>query len=167
MVRSAIKRLAPYLAGRIRENQRLLSSVSSSSVLHEDPPSSSYSSPSPSPSPSPSLDALQLTENCVRRMKELQAGEASDDEKMLRLTVETGGCSGFQYVFDLDGKTNSDDRVFEQEGVKVVVDNISYDFVKGATVDYVEELIRAAFMVTENPSAVGGCSCKSSFMVKQ
>jgi Fe-S cluster assembly iron-binding protein IscA len=43
-------------------------------------------------------------------MKELQAGEASDDEKMLRLTVETGGCSGFQYVFDLDGKTNSDDR---------------------------------------------------------
>jgi hypothetical protein len=64
MVRSAIQRLAPYLAGRIRENQRLLSSVSSSSVLHEDPPSSSYSSPSPSPSPS--LDALQLTENCVR-----------------------------------------------------------------------------------------------------
>lgn len=43
-------------------------------------------------------------------MKELQAGEASDDEKMLRLTVETGGCSGFQYVFDLDDKTNSDDR---------------------------------------------------------
>lgn len=64
MARSAIKRLAPYLAGRIRENQRLLSSVSSSSLLHEDPPSSSYSSGSPSPSPS--LDALQLTENCVR-----------------------------------------------------------------------------------------------------
>jgi len=63
-VRLAIQRLVPYLAGRIRENQRLLSSVSSSSVLHEDPPSSSYSSPSPSPSPS--LDALQLTENCVR-----------------------------------------------------------------------------------------------------
>ncbi|GLT72960.1 hypothetical protein SLA2020_448510 [Shorea laevis] len=165
MARSAIKRLAPYLAGRIRENQRLLSSVSSSSLLHEDPPSSSYSSGSPSPSPS--LDALQLTENCVRRMKELQASEASDDEKMLRLTVETGGCSGFQYVFDLDAKTTSDDRVFEQEGVKLVVDNISYDFVKGATVDYVEELIRAAFVVTENPSAVGGCSCKSSFMVKQ
>ncbi|KAE8098553.1 hypothetical protein FH972_016606 [Carpinus fangiana] len=100
------------------------------------------------------------------RMKELQASEALADEKMLRLSVETGGCSGFQYVFDLDDKTNSDDRVFEQEGVKLVIDNISYDFVKGATVDYVEELIRAAFVVTENPSAVGGCSCKSSFMVK-
>ncbi|XP_059428244.1 iron-sulfur assembly protein IscA-like 2, mitochondrial [Corylus avellana] len=161
MARSAIQRLAPYLVGRIRENQRLLSSVSSSSVLDELLPSSSSSS-----SPSPSLDALQLTENCVRRMKELQASEASADEKMLRLSVETGGCSGFQYVFDLDAKTNSDDRVFEQEGVKLVIDNISYDFVKGATVDYVEELIRAAFVVTENPSAVGGCSCKSSFMVK-
>lgn len=62
MARSAIQRLAPYLVGRIRENQRLLSSVSSSSVLDELPPSSSSSSSSPSPS----IDALQLTENCVR-----------------------------------------------------------------------------------------------------
>ncbi|WRX23642.1 FeS cluster biogenesis - like 2 [Theobroma cacao] len=107
-----------------------------------------------------SRDALQ-------RMKELQASEESSHEKVLRLSVETGGCSGFQYVFDLDDKTNPDDRVFEREGVKLVVDNISYDFVKGATVDYVEELIRSAFLVTTNPSAVGGCSCKSSFMVKQ
>ncbi|CAN1134106.1 Iron-sulfur assembly protein IscA-like 2, mitochondrial [Linum perenne] len=95
-------------------------------------------------------------------MKDLQANE----EKMLRLGVETGGCSGFQYVFDLDDKLNPDDRVFEKEGVKLVVDSVSYDFIKGATIDYVEELIRSAFQVTENPSAVGGCSCKSSFMVK-
>ncbi|KAJ6407896.1 hypothetical protein OIU84_011244, partial [Salix udensis] len=66
---------------------------------------------------------------------------------MLRLGVETGGCSGFQYVFDLDDKTNPDDRVFETGGVRLVVDNISYDFLKGATVDYVEELIRSAFIV--------------------
>ncbi|BBH02953.1 phosphoglucosamine mutase-related protein, partial [Prunus dulcis] len=77
------------------------------------------------------------------RMKQLQASEA--EGKMLRLSVETGGCSGFQYVFDLDDKTHPDDRVFEKEGVKLVVDNVSYDFVKGATVDYVEELIRSAF----------------------
>ncbi|MBA0581385.1 hypothetical protein Gorai_023566, partial [Gossypium raimondii] len=67
---------------------------------------------------------------------------------MLRLSVETGGCSGFQYVFDLDDKTNQDDRVFERGGVKLIVDNISYDFVKGATVDYIEELIRSAFLVS-------------------
>ncbi|KAG2686604.1 hypothetical protein I3843_09G013700 [Carya illinoinensis] len=157
MPRSLIQRLAPYLAGRIRQNQRLLSSVSSSSALYE-------ASPTPS-SPSTSPDAVHLTDNW--RMKELQGTEALGGKKMLRLCVETGGCSGFQYVFDLDDKTSSDDRIFEREGVKLVIDNISYDFVKGATVDYVEELIRSAFVVTENPSAVGGCSCKSSFMVKQ
>ncbi|KAK4272732.1 hypothetical protein QN277_021246 [Acacia crassicarpa] len=157
MSRSLIRRFTPFLTARIRQNQRLLSS-SSASVLHHASPSSSSSSFSPEP--------VQMTENCIRRMKELVANESSADGKMLRLGVETGGCSGFQYVFNLDDRINSDDRVFEREGVKLVVDNVSYDFVKGATVDYVEELIRSAFVVMENPSAVGGCSCKSSFMVK-
>ncbi|KAK9290331.1 hypothetical protein L1049_008498 [Liquidambar formosana] len=80
-------------------------------------------------------------------MKELQANEASVGEKMLRLSVETGGCSGFQYAFLLDSKTDPDDRIFERDGIKLVVDKVSYDFVKGATVDYVEELIRSAFMI--------------------
>ncbi|XP_038893859.1 iron-sulfur assembly protein IscA-like 2, mitochondrial [Benincasa hispida] len=154
--RSLIQRVTPYLVARIRENQRLLSS----SVSAHQEASSSLTCPSPSPS----VDTIHLTDNCIRRMKELQDPK---EEKMLRLSVETGGCSGFQYVFDLDDKTNPDDRVYEKEGVKLIVDNISYDFVKGATIDYVEELIRSAFIVSTNPSAVGGCSCKSSFMVKQ
>ncbi|KAL1352103.1 hypothetical protein HN51_016088 [Arachis hypogaea] len=157
-----IRRLAPYLAARFRQNERFINSVpassssSSASILHRSTPTSS-SSPEP----------VHMTESCVRRMKELEATESSSDGKLLRLSVETGGCSGFQYVFNLDDRINSDDKVFEKEGIKLVVDNISYDFVKGATVDYVEELIRSAFVVTENPSAVGGCSCKASFMVKQ
>ncbi|KAK8531917.1 hypothetical protein V6N13_131275 [Hibiscus sabdariffa] len=152
MSKSLIQRISPFFIARIKQNHKLLSSSfsSSSSALRE------ASSESP-------LEAVRMTDNCVKRMKELQ----SSDGKMLRLSVETGGCSGFQYVFDLDDKTNTDDRVFVREGVKLVVDDISYDFVKGATVDYVEELIRSAFVVTTNPSAVGGCSCKSSFMVKQ
>ncbi|KAJ8899573.1 hypothetical protein K2173_018547 [Erythroxylum novogranatense] len=150
---SLIRQITPFFAGRIRQNHRLLSS---SSALHE-----------PSSSTSPDEDSIHLTENCIQRMKELQAREGATERKLLRLGVETGGCSGFQYVFDLDDKINHDDRVFERGGVKLVVDNISYDFVKGATVDYVEELIRSAFVVATNPSAVGGCSCKSSFMVKQ
>lgn len=114
-------------------------------------------------------------------MKELIAKEESNKEKMLRLSVETGGCSGFQYVFGLENKRNEDDRwsfvfeirlftilsavlgrtgivvkpvtfwlfrIFEKDGIKLVVDNVSYDFVKGATVDYVEELIRSAFLVS-------------------
>lgn len=107
-----------------------------------------------------------MTDSCVRRLKELHANEPSAEGNMLRLSVEAGGCSGFQYTFVLDNKKNADDRVFEKNGVKLVVDNVSYDFVKGSTVDYVEELIRSAFVVSTNPSAVGGCSCKSSFMVK-
>ncbi|KAK3010718.1 hypothetical protein RJ639_012120 [Escallonia herrerae] len=153
--RSLLRRLTPFFAARIRQSHRLLSS---SSALPD------HQSPSSSPSPSPSVDAVHLTDNCVRRMKELQADEAQG--KMLRLSIEAGGCSGFQYNFLLDDKTNADDRIFERDGVQLVVDKISLDFVKGATVDYVEELIRSAFQVSTNPSAVGGCSCKSSFMVK-
>ncbi|XP_050382766.1 iron-sulfur assembly protein IscA-like 2, mitochondrial [Argentina anserina] len=153
-----LRRLTAHFAGRIRQNQRLLTShFYSSSALQE--------SQGPSSSSEPNLDGVHMTDTCIQKMKQLKASE--EQEKMLRLSVETGGCSGFQYVFDLvDDKTNPDDRVFEKEGVKLVVDNISYDFLKGATVDYVEELIRSAFQVTENPSAVQGCSCKSSFMVK-
>lgn len=163
MARCLIARMASDFASRIRQNYRILSSsLSFSSISSSALPEPSSS---PSPSPSPSSDGVHLTDSCVQRMKELQAGENSD--KMLRLSVEAGGCSGFQYAFTLDAKTNSDDRIFEKDGVKLVVDRISFDFVKGATVDYVEELIRSAFQVTENPSAVGGCSCKSSFMVKQ
>jgi iron-sulfur cluster assembly accessory protein len=99
-------------------------------------------------------------------MRELHKGVDLKGEKMLRVSVEGGGCSGFQYNFTLDDNRNPDDRVFEKEGIKVVVDAVSYGFVKGATVDYVEELIRSSFMVTTNPNAEGGCSCGSSFTAK-
>ncbi|CAJ1885651.1 unnamed protein product [Sphenostylis stenocarpa] len=153
MERSLIRRLVPPLAVRLRLRNNC--SLSTSVVHHASSSSDSV------------VEPVCMTENCVRKIKELDAGESSADRKLLRLSVETGGCSGFQYAFNLDDRINSDDRVFERDGCKLVVDNISYDFVKGATVDYVEELIRSAFVVTENPSAVGGCSCKISFMVKQ
>lgn len=99
-------------------------------------------------------------------MKELHKREDLKGERMLRVSVEGGGCSGFQYNFTLDDIQNPDDRVFEKEGIKVVVDEVSYGFVKGATVDYIEELIRSSFMVTTNPNAEGGCSCGNSFAAK-
>ncbi|XP_057549579.1 iron-sulfur assembly protein IscA-like 2, mitochondrial [Amaranthus tricolor] len=163
--RSLISRISSNFALRIRHNQKLLN-LSTFHYFSSSPSSSAaiISDSSPSPSSS-SSDDIHITDSCVRRMKELQATE--NGNKMLRLSVEAGGCSGFQYAFALDDKKKNDDRVFEKDGVKLVVDKISYDFVKGASVDYVEELIRSAFQVVENPSAVGGCSCKSSFMVKQ
>ncbi|AQK50040.1 protein aq_1857 [Zea mays] len=153
--RPLLCRLAELASGRVRANYRMLSSAFSSTASTE------RVSQSPA-----EPEAVLMTEGCVRRLKELHAKEPSSEGKMLRLSVEAGGCSGFQYSFALDDKKNSDDRVFETDGVKLVVDDISYDFVKGATVDYEEELIRSAFVVSTNPSAVGGCSCKSSFMVK-
>ncbi|KAK7244901.1 hypothetical protein RIF29_39730 [Crotalaria pallida] len=169
MSTSLIRRLGPYLASRFRQNQRIIitATPTTSPYSYSSAASSSSSSVIHHAASSTSTETVHMTENCVRRMKELEGSESSTDGKLLRLSVETGGCSGFQYVFNLDQTVNSDDRVFEKEGIKLVVDDISYDFVKGATVDYVEELIRSAFVVTENPSAVGGCSCKSSFMVKQ
>ncbi|OQU80290.1 hypothetical protein SORBI_3007G105900 [Sorghum bicolor] len=153
--RPMLRRLAELARGRVRANHRMLSSAFPSTAAIE------RASQSPA-----EAQAVRMTEGCVRRLKELHAKEPSAEGKMLRLSVEAGGCSGFQYSFALDDKKNSDDRVFETDGVKLVVDDISYDFVKGATVDYEEELIRSAFVVSTNPSAVGGCSCKSSFMVK-
>jgi iron-sulfur cluster assembly accessory protein len=81
---------------------------------------------------------------------------------ILRLSVEGGGCSGFQYKFDLADAPDGDDSVSETDGVKLVVDPVSLDLISGSTVDFVESLGGAAFKV-ENPQAAAGCGCGSSF----
>ncbi|XP_068948318.1 iron-sulfur cluster assembly 2 homolog, mitochondrial isoform X2 [Petaurus breviceps papuanus] len=104
---------------------------------------------------------IRLTESCVKRLLEITEGA-----EFLRLQVEGGGCSGFQYKFSLDTVINPDDRVFEQGGARVVVDTDSLAFVKGALVDFSQELIRSSFQVLNNPQAEQGCSCGTSFSVK-
>ncbi|XP_057199441.1 iron-sulfur cluster assembly 2 homolog, mitochondrial [Triplophysa rosa] len=106
-------------------------------------------------------DSINLSESCVKRLTEIiNKGE------YLRITVEGGGCSGFQYKFSMDIVKNEDDRVFEKNGVGVIVDQDSLEFMKGSTVDFNEELIRSSFQVLKNPKAEHGCSCGSSFSVK-
>ncbi|MGN6268279.1 MAG: iron-sulfur cluster insertion protein ErpA [Sphingomonas sp.] len=83
---------------------------------------------------------------------------------MLRLAVEGGGCSGFQYRFGLADGIEADDAVAETDGVKLVVDTTSLDLVRGAQVDFVDSLGGAAFRV-DNPNAASGCGCGSSFSV--
>jgi iron-sulfur cluster insertion protein len=83
---------------------------------------------------------------------------------ILRLEVEGGGCSGFQYKFGLADAPASDDSVAEADGVRLVVDPVSLELVAGCVVDYVESLGGAAFRV-ENPNAASGCGCGSSFSV--
>ncbi|WP_288412177.1 iron-sulfur cluster assembly accessory protein [uncultured Sphingomonas sp.] len=83
---------------------------------------------------------------------------------ILRLSVEGGGCSGFQYRFGLAEGIEPDDSIAETDGVKLVVDSVSIDLVRGSEVDFVESLGGAAFRVT-NPQAASGCGCGTSFAV--
>jgi iron-sulfur cluster insertion protein len=83
---------------------------------------------------------------------------------MLRLSVDGGGCAGFQYVFGLADAVAEDDVTAVRDGVTLVVDSVSLDLVRGAMVDYVESLGGAAFKV-ENPQAASGCGCGSSFSI--
>jgi iron-sulfur cluster insertion protein len=83
---------------------------------------------------------------------------------MLRLSVDGGGCAGFQYVFGLADAVSEDDVTAIRDGVTLVVDSVSLDLVRGAMVDYVESLGGAAFKV-ENPQAASGCGCGSSFSI--
>lgn len=83
---------------------------------------------------------------------------------ILRLSVEGGGCSGFQYKFGLADAAEPGDLVVDQDGVTLVVDPVSLDLIEGSVIDYVESLGGAAFRV-ENPNASAGCGCGSSFAV--
>jgi iron-sulfur cluster insertion protein len=93
-----------------------------------------------------------------------QIAERSGKPAILRLAVDGGGCSGFQYRFALADAPDGDDVTVETDGVRLVVDSISLDLVRGARVDYVESLGGAAFRV-ENPQAASGCGCGSSFAI--
>ncbi|MEZ0243722.1 MAG: iron-sulfur cluster insertion protein ErpA [Sphingomonas sp.] len=83
---------------------------------------------------------------------------------ILRLSVEGGGCSGFQYKFGFADAANDDDSVAETDGVKLVVDDVSMDLVRGCSVDYIDNLGGAHFTV-QNPNAASGCGCGTSFSV--
>ena len=95
----------------------------------------------------------------VARIAEKQGKPA-----MLRLSVEGGGCAGFQYKFGLAEAIAGDDRVVETDGVRLIVDDVSLDLVRGSVVDFVESLGGAAFQV-RNPQAASGCGCGTSFSI--
>lgn len=99
-----------------------------------------------------------VTERAFERLAEIGAG---DQGQALRVAVEGGGCSGFQYDIKLDAPAE-DDLVLEGNGQKVVVDSVSLPFLTGATIDFTEELIGARFTI-DNPNATSACGCGTSF----
>ena len=105
---------------------------------------------------------ITLAPNAAKRVAAIAAKQGKP--AMLRLSVEGGGCSGFQYKFELAEAPDGDDAVSETDGVRLLVDSMSLDLVAGCVVDYVEALGGSAFQVT-NPQAASGCGCGSSFSV--
>ncbi|WP_294201681.1 iron-sulfur cluster insertion protein ErpA [uncultured Sphingomonas sp.] len=109
-----------------------------------------------------SISEIALTPAAAARVATI--AERQNKPAILRLSVEGGGCSGFQYKFGLADAPAEDDAVAQTDGVRLVVDSISLDLVRGAQVDYVESLGGAAFQV-KNPNAASGCGCGTSFSV--
>jgi iron-sulfur cluster insertion protein len=106
--------------------------------------------------------AIILTENAAKRVAWI--AERQSQPAVLRLAVDGGGCAGFTYKFELAAGAEADDTIAETDGVKLVVDPLSLELVKGSAVDFVEDLGGSAFRVT-NPNAQSGCGCGSSFSV--
>uniref|UniRef100_A0A1L8E0S7 Iron-sulfur cluster assembly 2 homolog, mitochondrial n=1 Tax=Nyssomyia neivai TaxID=330878 RepID=A0A1L8E0S7_9DIPT len=105
--------------------------------------------------------ALKLSSSCINRLQQI-----CKDGSFLRVSVDGGGCSGFQYKFEFDTRINNDDIIFGPDDARVVIDNISLDYCAGTTLDYKEELIRSGFVMEGNPKADQGCSCGASFSIK-
>ncbi len=109
---------------------------------------------------------LDLTPTAAAKVRELMAEEPDADELVLRVAVQGGGCSGFQYGLGFDTGVAEGDLELELEGVKVVVDPYSAPYLKGATVDYLNGLQESGFKI-ENPNAVSSCGCGHSFQVEE
>jgi iron-sulfur cluster insertion protein len=104
---------------------------------------------------------LIFTDSAVAKVKDLIAEEGNPELK-LRVFVQGGGCSGFQYGFTFDEETNEDDTVVNKEGVKLLIDAMSYQYLVGAEIDYKEDVQGSQFVI-KNPNATSTCGCGSSF----
>ena len=106
------------------------------------------------------MSDVTLSENAARRINAILAKQSGKD--YLRVSVEGGGCSGFSYKFDLEDTRNDDDVVIERDGARVLVDEMSMEFMRGSEIDFSTELIGAAFKIN-NPNATAACGCGTSF----
>jgi len=103
---------------------------------------------------------VTVSERAARRIGEILKTEP--DGTMLRVSVEGGGCSGFQYKFDMEREKAEDDLVIARDGVVVLVDPVSVRYMAGSEIDFVEDLIGASFKI-KNPNATASCGCGTSF----
>lgn len=121
---------------------------------------SASTSPSATSTPMLSTEGVGVTESAVRRIAAILASEPP--QSVLRVSVEGGGCSGFQYKFDITREREADDIVIAGEGATVVIDPVSLEYMSGSHIDFVDDLIGASFKI-ENPHATASCGCGTSF----
>jgi iron-sulfur cluster assembly accessory protein len=105
---------------------------------------------------------FNVTERAARRIAEIAAAEPG--HPALRISVEGGGCSGFQYRFDLTSELAADDIVIERDGARVLIDPVSIGYMEGSEIDFVDDLIGATFRI-KNPQATASCGCGTSFSI--
>ena len=105
--------------------------------------------------------SITLTDGLVKRIKSLQTQQNNPALK-LRIMVDSGGCQGFEYKFSLDTDVKPDDELFEKDGAGVIIDDISLPYMRGATIDFTNELVGAYFKI-DNPNATSSCGCGTSF----
>jgi iron-sulfur cluster assembly accessory protein len=105
-------------------------------------------------------ESITVSERAARRIGEILKGEPTGT--MLRVSVEGGGCSGFQYKFDIERAKAADDLVINRDGAVVLIDPISVNYMAGSEIDFVDDLIGASFKV-KNPQAKASCGCGTSF----
>lgn len=106
---------------------------------------------------------INITENCLIKVKDLLAEENNPNLK-LRVFVQGGGCSGFQYGFTFDEDQNEDDFLVTKQSVNFLIDSMSYQYLSGASIDYKEDVMGSQFVI-KNPNAQSTCGCGSSFSV--
>jgi len=107
-----------------------------------------------------SVTPVTVSERAARRIGEILKSEPTGT--MLRVSVEGGGCSGFQYKFDMDRDRTSDDLVISRDGATVLIDPVSVNYMAGSEIDFVDDLIGASFKI-KNPNATASCGCGTSF----
>jgi len=108
------------------------------------------------------MTGIALTDRAAKRINEIMAAEPSGS--MLRISVNGGGCSGFQYAFDVERARQDDDVVVERDGAAVLVDQVSLQYMDGSVIDFVDDLIGQSFKI-ENPHATASCGCGTSFSI--
>ena len=106
--------------------------------------------------------SVTVTERAAKRISEIAAGDPATPH--LRVSVEGGGCSGFQYKFNLVSGKAADDLVLERSGATVLIDPVSVEYMKGSEIDFVDDLMGAAFKI-KNPVATASCGCGTSFTI--